>query len=117
METYFGEIQQARSRMTREGVLASLHRLDRDTEALLAATAHSASKEAKEIRARITATLARAKATCDELTRSAIVTAQGAAGEIDTFIRKYPYHPVGLAFGAGFLIGVLLVRGNRQPEA
>jgi ElaB/YqjD/DUF883 family membrane-anchored ribosome-binding protein len=78
METYFGEIEQARSRITLERALADFRTLARDTEALVNATAHDASRTIKEARDRVAATLDRAKSTWIEFEENAaaLISAQ-----------------------------------------
>jgi ElaB/YqjD/DUF883 family membrane-anchored ribosome-binding protein len=116
METYFGEIEQAHNRISRQRVLADLTTLTRDTEDLLKVTAHDVSDQARETRARITAALERAKATCSALHEQALATAKAAARKTDLVIRKHPYESIGVAFGVGLLVGVLVIRSNRPKE-
>lgn len=52
------------------------------------------------------ATLAKAKVTCHELEEKAVVSAKAA----DKVIRQHPYESIGVAFGVGLLIGVLVNR-------
>lgn len=112
METYYGEIEQARSRIARERALADFQTLACDTEALIKATAHDASETARSARARLVTSLDQAKATAIDLQEQALVAARRA----DTFIRGHPYHFAGTAFGVGLLIGVLAVTRGRPEE-
>lgn len=114
METYFGEIEQARSHIARERALTDLQTLTRDTEDLLNATAHDESDKARAARSRITAALERAKSSISELQEQAVVTAKVAAKRTELVIREHPYESIGVAFGVGLLLGVLATRGN-QP--
>ena len=113
METNFANIEQDHSRLARQRVLEDLRVLVRDSEALLKATASDVSEKAKEARARLTAALERAKATCDELQRQAVAAAKAAAEKADAVVREHPYESVGVAFGVGLLIGVLVSRRCR----
>jgi ElaB/YqjD/DUF883 family membrane-anchored ribosome-binding protein len=116
MVTYFGEIEQARNCIACERMLADLQTLGRDTEDLLKATAYGVSGKAGEVRARITTALERAKATCSELQAQTVATAKAAAMKTDTVIREHPYESVGVAFGVGLLIGVLVAPSHRQER-
>lgn len=110
METYFDNLEQAHSQLARERVLADLRALAHDSEELLKATAGDVSEKAKEARTRLTAALERSKATMMELQSQAIAGAKAAAKKADTVIRDHPYEALGVAFGVGLLIGLLVVR-------
>jgi len=110
METHFENLEQAHSQMARERVLADLRALAHDSEELLKATAGDVSEKAKEARTRLTAALARTKATVEELQNQAVAGAKAAAKKADTVIREHPYESLGVAFGVGLVIGVLVGR-------
>ena len=100
----------SRSRVARERLLADLAAIAADAEALLQATADDASDKAKETRARITATLERARATYDEFKDEQIDSAKEMVSKADQTIRAHPYESIGIAFGVGILLGALLRR-------
>jgi ElaB/YqjD/DUF883 family membrane-anchored ribosome-binding protein len=54
--------------------------------------------------------LERAKATCEHMQDQTLATAQAAAKKADTAIRSHPYESMGVAFGIGLLVGVLITR-------
>ena len=110
METNFENLEHAHSTLTRERVVADLKSLVRDSEDLLKATVGDLSEKAKETRARVSAALERAKATCENLQEQTVATARAAAKNADTVIRTHPYESIGVAFGVGLLIGVLVTR-------
>jgi len=110
METHFENMEQAQSSLARERVMADLKSLVRDSEDLLKATAGDVSEKAKEVRARVTAALERARETCGSLQEQTAATARAAARKADTVIRTHPYESIGVAFGVGLLIGVLVTR-------
>jgi ElaB/YqjD/DUF883 family membrane-anchored ribosome-binding protein len=87
-------------------VMADLKRLVRDSEDLLAATAHVAGDKAQEIRGRLNNALESAKAACHRLEEKAVAGAKAT----DKVIREHPYQSIGVAFGVGLLIGVLVTR-------
>ncbi len=110
METHFENLIQAQNIMARERVLEDLKTLAHDSEALLKVTASDLSEKAKGARARLTDALQRAKVTCAELQEETIASAKAAAKRADIVIRDHPYQSIGVAFGLGVLVGVLLAR-------
>ncbi len=89
-----------------EKIMTDLKTLSRDAEALMQATAGQAGEKAGELRARLSAALDSAKATCRRVEEKAIAGAKVA----DKTIREHPYESIGVAFGIGLLIGVLVGR-------
>jgi ElaB/YqjD/DUF883 family membrane-anchored ribosome-binding protein len=110
METYFDNLAQAQGLAARERVMQDLKMLARDSEALLVATADDLSEKAKGARARLAGALERAKTTCAELQEQAIASATAAGRRADIVIRDHPYQSIGIAFGVGLLVGVLVAR-------
>lgn len=110
METNFENMEKAQSDMARERIKSDLETLTRDAEELLKATAGDVSEKAKEARSRVTAALERAKATCNQWSEQTVATAKAAAKKADVVIRDHPYESIGVAFGVGLLIGVLVAR-------
>ncbi len=110
METNFENLERAHSHLARERVLEDLKTLARDAEDLLKATAGDVSDKYKEVRARLSSTLERAATTCSELQKQTVATAKAAAHRADTTIRDHPYESIGIAFGLGLLVGVLVTR-------
>ncbi len=92
--------------VSREKLAQDLRILVRDTEELLKATAGEVGEKATAARARLTAALDNAKSTCRDLEEKAIEKAKVA----DKVIREHPYQSIGVAFGVGLLIGVLINR-------
>lgn len=89
-----------------EKLMADLRMVVRDAEDVLKATAGDMSEKAKETRARLSASLESAKAAYHRLEDKAVASAKAA----DTVIREHPYQSIGIAFGVGVLIGVLVGR-------
>ena len=89
-----------------EKIMADLKTLSRDAETLLHATAGQAGEKAGELRDQLSAALESAKVTCQHVEAKAIAGAKVA----DTTIRDHPYESIGVAFGVGLLIGVLVGR-------
>jgi ElaB/YqjD/DUF883 family membrane-anchored ribosome-binding protein len=85
---------------------SNLKELSRDAEAVLDATAGQAGEKMKELRGRLSSTLESAKATYRRVEEKTVAGAKVA----DKTIREHPYESIGLAFGVGLLIGVLVGR-------
>ena len=102
------------SRSTRNAldrVLDDLRALMSDSETLLEATAGDASTAAQDARAKIREALKQAKETYEDLQERAVTSVRDAVETTDTAIRSHPYQSLGIALGAGFLIG-LIARGG-----
>jgi ElaB/YqjD/DUF883 family membrane-anchored ribosome-binding protein len=110
METHFENLVQAHSLMARERVLRDLKTLAHDAEDLLKATAGDLNEKTKAARARLASALELAKETGAELQELTIASAKAAAKRADRVIRNHPYESIGVAFGIGVLVGVLVTR-------
>lgn len=80
--------------------------LAEDAQALLAATADVAEAKVVEARKRLSAALERGKQAWGYVQDSAVEQAKAA----DKVIRDHPYQSIGIAFGVGAVIGLLLGR-------
>lgn len=89
-----------------EKLLQDLKAVVRDGEELLRAGAQDLSERGMAARERLAAALEVAKQTRQKLQDRAVVGAQAT----DKLIREHPYQSVGLAFGIGMLLGVLVNR-------
>ncbi len=87
-------------------LVTDLKRLVRDSEDLLHTTKDAVGDKAQEVRERLTDALDATKRTCRDLEGKAIEGAKAA----DKTIREHPYQSIGVAFGVGLLIGVLVAR-------
>lgn len=83
-----------------------LNELSRDAEAMLHATAGQAGEKITELRGRLAKTLESVKATYHRVEEKTVAGAKAA----DKTIRAHPYESIGVAFGVGLLIGVLVSR-------
>ena len=110
METHFGTLEQAHSLIARQRVLEDLKTLGRDAQDLLKATAGDVSEKGRQLRERLAGALERAKAASVELQGQAVASTKAAARKADVVIRDHPYESIGIAFGLGLLIGVLVAR-------
>lgn len=77
-----------------------------DAESLLRASAGELGEKAREARVRLAASLEGAKANFYKVEEKAIAGAKAT----DAVIRRHPYESIGVAFGVGLLIGVLVSR-------
>ena len=87
-------------------LVTDLKRIVRDSEELLHTTKDAVGGKAQEVRERLTDALDATKRTCRDLEDKAIEGAKAA----DKTIRDHPYQSIGVAFGVGLLIGVLVTR-------
>ncbi|HZI32074.1 MAG TPA: DUF883 family protein [Candidatus Binatia bacterium] len=93
---------------TREAnkLAGDLESLVEGSEELLEATASNAGEKVNSVRHRLTAALESAKATCSRLQDKTVQVAKAS----DQVVREHPYESIGVAFGVGLLIGVLVAR-------
>jgi len=104
-------IQPERTIMTKnegstEKLVTDLKRVVRDSEELLKDSAEVVGEKALDLRERLSQTLESAKATCRRIEERAIEGAKAS----DKVIRAHPYESIGIAFGIGLLVGVLVTR-------
>ena len=92
--------------VTTERLVTDLKRVAHDSEELLKDSAEVVGEKAHEIRERLVRTLESAKVACRRLEEKALEGAKAT----DKVIREHPYHSIGVAFGIGLLIGVLVTR-------
>lgn len=105
METCFQNIEDA-TQVNRQKVAEDLRTLIHDAEELLKTGVADAGGRTAEIKARLQSSVEKAKATARQLENKAIAGAK----EADRVIRAHPYESIGVAFGVGLLIGVLVTR-------
>jgi ElaB/YqjD/DUF883 family membrane-anchored ribosome-binding protein len=79
-----------------------------DAEDLIRATAGEVNEKTKQARARLAQTLEKAKGSVQDLQVKAAEKAKVA----DEVIRQHPYESLGVAFGLGLLLGVIVNRGR-----
>jgi ElaB/YqjD/DUF883 family membrane-anchored ribosome-binding protein len=89
-----------------EKLLRDLREVVEDGEELLRAGASELSEKGMAARARLTAALESAKDTGRKLQQRTMAGAKAT----DRVIRDHPYESIGIAFGMGMLIGVLVNR-------
>ncbi len=92
--------------VTKDRLVHDLKNLVIDSEDLLKELAGELSEKGKQARARLAATLEAAKETCGDLKEKA----KAGAEAVDETVREHPYTSIGVAFGVGLIIGVLVSR-------
>jgi ElaB/YqjD/DUF883 family membrane-anchored ribosome-binding protein len=108
METHFDAIQEAQGEDLRGRIKDDLRALVRDAEDMLKATAGDLSEKAQAARSRLAEAVEKAKATGRRLEEKTVAAAKAT----DKVIREHPYESIGVAFGVGLLLGLLLTRRN-----
>jgi ElaB/YqjD/DUF883 family membrane-anchored ribosome-binding protein len=81
-----------------------------DAEELLRATAGQTGEKLAELRAKTQDHLAEAKVKLAEVEDIVLAKAQEAGKVADTYVRENPWNAVGIAAGAGFILGLLIGR-------
>lgn len=94
------------SEMNTDRLVADLKQVMKDSGELLEATAGTVSDKAQDARQRLAQVMDKAARTCHDLEQKAIDGAKAA----DHVVREHPYQSMGVAFGVGVVIGVLLSR-------
>lgn len=89
-----------------EKLVTDLKRVMQDSEELLADSKDVVGEKAHRMRERLAETIEAAKATCRKLEEKAIAGAKAT----DKAVHEHPYPAMGVAFGVGLLIGVLVAR-------
>jgi ElaB/YqjD/DUF883 family membrane-anchored ribosome-binding protein len=85
---------------------ANIASLAEDAQDLISATANIAESKVVEARKRLNVALERGREAWEQVQDAAVARARAA----DEVIRDYPYQSIGVAFGIGALLGLLLMR-------
>lgn len=96
--------------VTREKLVADLKVVIADTEDLLRATANQAGEKIAEIRVKAEENLRNAKIRLARAEAALVERTKAAARATDDYVRANPWRAVGIAAGAGFIIGLLVGR-------
>ena len=73
-------------------------------------TAERGDNEKHELRARLEAATEKAKEVCKRLQEETVAAAKAT----EKAVREHPYQAIGIVFGLGLLIGVLVMRCRRE---
>jgi ElaB/YqjD/DUF883 family membrane-anchored ribosome-binding protein len=101
---------QSASDVSKAKLVADLKVVVADAEELLRATASQAGEKVSAARVRIEASLAAAKVKLSEAERALLEKTKEAAKATDDFVHDHPWKAVGIAAGAGLLLGILISR-------
>jgi ElaB/YqjD/DUF883 family membrane-anchored ribosome-binding protein len=91
-------------------LMADLRLVVSDAEELLRSTAGQAGEGAAELRDRVQASLARARAGLADAQDAAITRAKAAGRAADDYVHDNPWRSIGVAAGFGLLVGLLIGR-------
>jgi ElaB/YqjD/DUF883 family membrane-anchored ribosome-binding protein len=94
----------------KEKLMSDLKVVIADAEELLKMTAGQVGDKATELRGRMQTRLEQAKAELARVQAAAVVKAKEAGQATDAYVRENPWQAVGIAAGAGLLIGMLISR-------
>ena len=94
------------SEINTDRTVADLKAVTEDAEELLKAMAGQPGEASHEVRRRLGSAIDSAKATFRRMEEKAIAGAKAT----DKVIREHPYESLGVAFGIGLLVGVLVTR-------
>jgi ElaB/YqjD/DUF883 family membrane-anchored ribosome-binding protein len=81
-----------------------------DVESLLRQAASATGQQAQELRERATEALGRARIKLSDAQVAVAENARAAARATDDWVHAHPWGAIGMAAGAGFLIGLLVSR-------
>lgn len=100
----------ATRRAPSDKLLNDLQAVVADAEALLNATASQTGDRVDGIRARAEESLKKARDRILEAEGEAVIQVREAAASADDYVQKNPWQAVGMAAGAGLLLGLLISR-------
>lgn len=92
--------------LANERLTSDLKTVVHDAEELMKATAGQAGEKVTQARSRLSAALESAKASYQRVQEKTVAAAKAT----DKTIRAHPYESIGIAFGLGLLVGVLVAR-------
>lgn len=94
----------------KEKLVADMKNVVADAEEILRATAGVAGEKMAELRERISVHLSDAKLRLEDAEALVIDKTKAAAKATDDFVNENPWQAVGIAAGAGLLIGLIIAR-------
>ena len=96
--------------VTKDKLFKDMQAVVDDAESLLAATASQAGEKVQEVRARTRESLAAARERLSAIEKGARQKARAAVDGSNEYVHENPWTAVGIAAGAGLLVGFLLSR-------
>ena len=98
--------------VSKEKLMQDLRVVVSDAEELLRATASQAGDKVSAARERIQDSLAAAKERLAEAQEQVVAKTKQAARVTDEYVHENPWKAVGIAAGAGLIVGMLISRGR-----
>jgi len=98
--------------VSKEKLMQDLRLVVSDTEELLRATAGQAGEKIATLRERIQDSLVSTKARLAAAEEAVVIKTKQAAKVTDEYVHENPWKAVGIAAGAGLIIGMLISRGR-----
>ncbi|MDX8399752.1 MAG: DUF883 family protein [Gallionellaceae bacterium] len=108
----YTEVSDVEGDVSKENLMRDLRVVVSDAEELLQATASQAGEKMSAARERIKENLASAKERLAAAQQQAAVRTKQAAKATDEYVQENPWRAVGIAAGAGLIIGLLISRGR-----
>ena len=97
-------------RVTAADLMDDLRKVVHDTEALLRATEGQIGEKADDARRRVQAALDTARGRLKTMQDSAVDVGEEAVRATEKYVRENPWQAIGVAAGAGLVLGLLLSR-------
>ena len=97
---------------SKEKLMQDLRIVVSDAEELLRATAGQAGEKVSAARERIQASIVSAKANLASMQENVVAKTKQAAKVTDEFVHENPWKAIGIAAGAGLVVGMLIARGR-----
>ena len=94
----------------KDKLMGDLRLVIADAEELLRMTANQAGEGAAELRGRVQGRIQQARAELAHLQEVAVAKAKAAGHATDEFVHENPWKSIGVAAGAGLVIGLLIGR-------
>ena len=98
--------------VSKEKLMQDLRVVVADAEELLRATAGQAGEKVAAARERIQENLAAAKVRLADAQEAVVAKTRQAARATDDYVHENPWKAVGVAVGAGLIVGMLISRGR-----
>lgn len=96
--------------ITKDKLWKDMQTVVEDAESLLKATANQAGDKIQEVRVKAQESLNTARERLRTMEQDAVRKARALASEGDAYVHENPWMSIGIAAGAGLLIGLLLSR-------
>lgn len=108
----YTELSDTKDEVSKEKLMQDLRVVVADAEELLRATAGQAGEKVSAARERIQENLAAAKERLAAAQQQVVAKTKAAAKATDEYVHENPWKAVGIAAGAGLIIGMLISRGR-----